>query len=262
MKSCTRCNQHLPLSSFYIRKDGKTEKPSSRCKSCVADASKIRNSSLATMTGARGDAYRSGEKIYASTRACPAGHNSSRWVVNDSCCECVIERDRKRSKEIRSTQERKEYYQAWVKANPGKVLANKARYATSDRAKAKASERFAARYSSDTAFVQKVAARNLLARVVNRMKRSSIEAKHSVLGYSASDLARRMEAQFKTGMSWHNYGSWEIDHKKPVARFMNQGVHDPRLVNMLCNLQPLWKTENRRKSCAFREASRVGRRPV
>lgn len=61
-------------------------------------------------------------------------------------------------------------------------------------------------------------------------------------------LMKRMECQFRPGMSWANYGEWEIDHKKPVARFIAQGCMNPAIINALSNLQPLWKAENRAKS--------------
>lgn len=66
------------------------------------------------------------------------------------------------------------------------------------------------------------------------------------LGYTPEQLKQRIECQFKRGMSWDNYGrdTWHIDHKKPVLAFFNQGVTDPRTINALANLQPLWAHEN------------------
>ena len=58
-----------------------------------------------------------------------------------------------------------------------------------------------------------------------------------------------MECQFKDGMSWENYGKWEIDHKKPISKFDKDS--DIRLINALCNLQPLWKSDNRSKGSKF-----------
>lgn len=65
------------------------------------------------------------------------------------------------------------------------------------------------------------------------------------LGYTSVQLKMRIEFQFKDGMSWSNYGEWEIDHKKPVSSFRDENY---KHINMLCNLQPLWKEENRKKS--------------
>jgi hypothetical protein len=71
------------------------------------------------------------------------------------------------------------------------------------------------------------------------------------VNYSLDDFLKRIEYNFKDGMSWDNYGEWEIDHIKPVKRFYDQGKFDINLVNALCNLKPLWKIENRKKSCSL-----------
>lgn len=67
------------------------------------------------------------------------------------------------------------------------------------------------------------------------------------LGYATDKLKARIEMNFKPGMNWNNYGEWEIDHKKPISIFMKQGITDPKLINALSNLQPMWKKDNRSK---------------
>ena len=68
----------------------------------------------------------------------------------------------------------------------------------------------------------------------------------SNLKYTPEMLKMRIECQFKQGMCWENYGEWEIDHKKPISKFNSDT--DPSIVNALCNLQPLWKIDNLKKS--------------
>jgi hypothetical protein len=69
------------------------------------------------------------------------------------------------------------------------------------------------------------------------------------LGYTPTQLKLRIECQFDDNMSWSNYGKlWEIDHKKPINKFKDI---NPRLVNMLCNLQPMLISENRSKRDFF-----------
>jgi hypothetical protein len=71
-----------------------------------------------------------------------------------------------------------------------------------------------------------------------------------VLGYTREQLRAHLEAQFSEGMTWFNYGNggWHVDHIYPVARFVKAGITDPRIVNALANLRPIWAKENHRKS--------------
>ncbi|MFA5207197.1 MAG: helix-turn-helix domain-containing protein [Candidatus Paceibacterota bacterium] len=68
-------------------------------------------------------------------------------------------------------------------------------------------------------------------------------------GYTPKQLINRIEYQFKNGMSWNNRKEWHIDHKKPISKFTKET--SPRIINMLCNLQPIWATENLSKNNKF-----------
>jgi hypothetical protein len=48
-------------------------------------------------------------------------------------------------------------------------------------------------------------------------------------------------------MNWDNYGSWHIDHKKPLAAFDLTKVEQFRQAVHYTNLQPLWRIDNLRK---------------
>ncbi len=66
------------------------------------------------------------------------------------------------------------------------------------------------------------------------------------LGCSILECKLHLEKQFKSGMSWKNYGEWEIDHIIPLASAKNE--QDVYKLSHYTNLQPLWKSENRKKS--------------
>ncbi len=68
-------------------------------------------------------------------------------------------------------------------------------------------------------------------------------------GYTPKQLIQRIECQFKDGMSWENRNLWHIDHKKPISKF-DEGT-SPRIINMLSNLQPIWKHDNLSKGNKF-----------
>lgn len=91
------------------------------------------------------------------------------------------------------------------------------------------------------------------------------------LPYTPSELVAHLESRFEVGMSWENYGEWEIDHIKPQSFFQFELERHPEVLadpsiqswdeiknplahpdvvecNALSNLRPLWGEENRKRS--------------
>lgn len=88
--------------------------------------------------------------------------------------------------------------------------------------------------------------RSVLNKVLVRMGGTKKDCTIKTLGYSHAQLKKHIENLFLDGMTWDNYGQWEIDHVYPVSKFLpNTPMH---IVNALSNLQPLWWQENRSKS--------------
>jgi hypothetical protein len=74
-----------------------------------------------------------------------------------------------------------------------------------------------------------------------------------LLGCSIEFLKNWLTIQFTEGMSWKNYGKWEIDHIRPCASFdLSIIEHQNACFNYL-NLQPLWAEENRSKGSKIKE---------
>ena len=85
-------------------------------------------------------------------------------------------------------------------------------------------------------------------------KKSNLFAR---LAYDRHELAEHLQAQFRNGMCWDNYGIWwEIDHRKPVSWFGVTEYTDKQINEIwsLSNLQPLLKSENRAKSNRWSDA--------
>lgn len=69
----------------------------------------------------------------------------------------------------------------------------------------------------------------------------------TICGCTKRELRLHIEAQFKPGMYWWNYGfEWEIDHITPTSFFAND-TEGRRLCHHFSNLQPLWIKDNIRK---------------
>lgn len=73
-----------------------------------------------------------------------------------------------------------------------------------------------------------------------------------LVGYNKNELMIHLEAQFKDGMSWQNYGKkgWVVDHIIPVSLFNITGAKSKGFKKCwkLNNLQPMWEKENSKKS--------------
>jgi hypothetical protein len=71
----------------------------------------------------------------------------------------------------------------------------------------------------------------------------------AILGCDILYFKAHIERQFQDGMSWGNYGEWELDHIKPLA-LANTPLEIVQL-NHYQNLQPLWAKENSNKSSIY-----------
>lgn len=69
--------------------------------------------------------------------------------------------------------------------------------------------------------------------------RHKAKSTKAILGIGLTEYKEYLEGQFSNGMSWDNFGEWEIDHILPVSK--GGSFH-------YTNTQPLWREENRKKS--------------
>lgn len=91
---------------------------------------------------------------------------------------------------------------------------------------------------------------SMRAGVYNSIKKNKNGAGwQDIVGYSTDDLKTHLEKLFKPGMTWENYGEWEIDHVVPLSffNFTSKADHGFRKAWALNNLQPLWIFDNRSK---------------
>jgi len=73
-----------------------------------------------------------------------------------------------------------------------------------------------------------------------------------LLGCTATFCREYISSQFSEGMHWNNHGkgqgAWNIDHRRPIASFDLTKTEEQRKCFHYSNLQPMWESENRRKS--------------
>jgi len=94
-------------------------------------------------------------------------------------------------------------------------------------------------------------ARNLRTRVYLSLKRQGgIKSKKTMdlVGCDINYLRKHLEEKFEPLMSWDNYGKWHVDHIIPVTKFDLTDPEQQKICFHYTNLQPLWGSENIRKS--------------
>lgn len=212
----------------------------------------------------RAFAKKNGLTRYNPLSKCVNGHISERFTSSGRCINCIqqevntskYKEQRKASYERDKTKvlnAQKEYREN----NKDKVRESKRReyiknkrsyilYRKNNKEKIKESKRQCKLNNPITDFTR---------RTLNRIEKAKlprrIDKYESILGYTQEQFIKRIEFQFKNGMSWDNRSEWHIDHKKPIARFLEQGITDPKIINALSNLQPLWASDNLSKGAKF-----------
>ena len=66
-----------------------------------------------------------------------------------------------------------------------------------------------------------------------------------LVGCSIQQLREHLEKQFTEGMSWNNYGKWEIHHIIACTYFILTELEQQKLCFNYTNLKPLWLKEHR-----------------
>lgn len=73
------------------------------------------------------------------------------------------------------------------------------------------------------------------------------------LGCTIEEFVRHIERQWQEGMTWENYGEWELDHILPLSRFDLDRKEEFIIAANYTNIQPLWGWQNREKSNKLKE---------
>lgn len=155
------------------------------------------------------------------------------------------------------------YSRKWAKLNPEKKkLGDKNWYENnSDRSKKKIKEwqllnkdkvrlyqrkYQARRRKEDIGYCLSKNLRGRIHKVLRKNKKVGSAIKD--LGCTLEFLKHHLESKFTDGMTWNNYGKWEVDHIKPLSKF---NLTDRSQFLEACNyknLQPLWRIDNLNKS--------------
>ena len=91
---------------------------------------------------------------------------------------------------------------------------------------------------------------NLISRIYITLKKNNLKFNVSyeeLIGCDIIKLKDFILNSLKESMTLKNYGEWEIDHIKPVSKFNFNNRNELFECFNYTNLQPLWKSDNRKK---------------
>jgi hypothetical protein len=99
------------------------------------------------------------------------------------------------------------------------------------------------RLKSDSLYKLKVYTRKSIARSFTNYTKS--KKYEDILGITYDKFKIYIESLFTEGMTWENYGEWQLDHKIPLSwAKTEEQVYE---LNKYTNFQPLWSSENQSK---------------
>ena len=176
----------------------------------------------------------------------------------------VQERERQYAKEYHQShkQERTEYARLHYLANKEEILSKKREYFERNRDKINERQReydrlhrgaknqYWKRKQQEDSNIK--IATNLRYRVHKAILRRSDSAQE-LLGCVVAKAIEYLESLFELGMSWETYGSWHIDHIKPLSLFDLSDPEQQRECFHYTNLQPLWAEDNYKKGNQYSE---------
>lgn len=207
-KLCRICGELKDLNDFH-KKIGTLDNHRNECKECVKDIQKKYKEV---------EGFKEKQKKYDKQR-----YEEKR--------EEILERKKQYHVENREEILKKkiEYYKKTENKERNKKYLNKYRIEDKDKFY---------KYRRDNPHC--IAWRSILHSTLKRLDAPKQDRTINLLGYSAIELKEHIEKQFQNGMTWENYGEWQIDHIHPVISFDKDT--DVKIVCSLDNLRPLWAT--------------------
>lgn len=89
--------------------------------------------------------------------------------------------------------------------------------------------------------------RSMVRRLNDKVKSNKNSRTEDIVGYTHLELKAHIESLFKDGMTWDNRTKWHVDHIRSIKSYLDEGIVDPRVINAISNLQPLWAVDNLKK---------------
>ena len=201
-------------------------------------------------------------------------HKSRKDGRQDNCKECIKNYSRDNSERLRAKSikwykenlnKAKEKNKKWRKDNPEKTAEYSKKYrqdnfekiADYNRKRKQENPAYHREYEkkrrqSDPLYKMICYLRNRIGSYCRDIGANRTTRTKDMLGLDLSTFKSYMESKFQDGMTWENYGQWHVDHIKPISLARNE--KEIIELNHYTNLQPLWASDNIKKSNRYEEA--------
>lgn len=249
-KMCSTCRVIQPLTDFYSDRKNKDGR-SYNCKKCTKISAKKwhsenrerhkENCKRNYWKDPDGDKARS--KSYREAHKQELKEYHKRWMEENRESRLAYEKARYAAAKGDPDNKWKRY----VRNNRDKINARAKAYREANREKVRAGiyKWYLRKYKGDTAFRLLCNLRSRLWAAMNG--RSKSDATKTLIGCTIPELMQHLESQFKDGMTWDNYGKWQVDHRVACANFRLEDPEQQRQCFHFSNLQPLWAEDNQSK---------------
>ena len=183
---------------------------------------------------------------YLTGDECPQGHVDARKTNRRQCLQCRqdesrTEESRQRAKQWRldNPEKYKQSMEDYYQENSEVIRARSKQWNLDNPERVRERQR-AVRATPEGRLIHNL--RNRLNKIMNRIEVVKDATTIELLGCDARAAKLHIQNQFTEGMSWENYGDWDVDHIRPCASFDLREPEEQRKAFHYLNLQPLWST--------------------
>lgn len=196
----------------------------------------------------RSEAKDQGLKHYFTGNPCKRGHVDKRWTCGAKCFSCHYEdnpvkgfygktpEQKKASSKVRARK--------WYEKNQAITIKRAAKWKDGNPQRVK---ELSAKYGTQLRSTPEGKCVVFMRDSLRRCMKNKTDRTSTILGYTKQELMIHIERQFSKGMSWGNHGEWHIDHILSVSWHIKNQTDDPKVINALTNLRPIWAFENNSK---------------
>lgn len=247
---CLKCKKEKHVDEFY--KDKRvSDRRHSQCKKCILETQRLKRKNNPELIWSRLNPEKNREIAYRWANANSEKVKLSQKKYNQANKEKIREKNRKWNNA--NKKRKKELGRRWREDNEERVRELSLRWQKNNPEKAKEANRKAVKKRDNTPKgILNKCIRNGIIKSLNNGSKNG-RSWELLVGYTAEELKKHIEKQFKDGMTWENKHLWQIDHILPISIFNYKKPEDEDFKRCwaLKNLQPLWSEENNKKKAKF-----------